>query len=1008
VTGISNGGVTITATSKTDDSIKATIKVYVLLNITSSQVTATYTYDATTDTLTILSGGTWPNFSEPGILDGTLASLIIANSVGEGEVTVSNLTVTGDTTINGGGKNSVVFSSCILNRIQINKVKTNDEQPVRVQIDETTEVQNDINVLATGTAGAIITSNSPVMKVYAGSDVQLTGTSVVNELEITGSDVEAAVAVPVTTLTVATTGTNASITTSSPVENTIISAAATLSATANLNNVTVNAATTLTTSGQVNNITATANVVYGGTGSVTNLDINTAGVAATLNGNVTAVNVTVTGASVSGTGSVELIKTNNSLTVGIDTTLQNTSASDIHVTNSTSTNSVAVPTSNVVTINSSTTTSSEVASVKTGGTVSASNAVAGYDAIRLGLYDQAEQTAIKSRYASLLAALTGPSTDSALACKTYLIGTATATPYIKKFEVAGDGTNYTDYTAVAVSGNGNIVINYNLINAEAYAPTYKYTYVIADSDDADILDEEVAVAAANFKNTANDANMSVAVKTVGTINSYKVAINDATQGKANATLQAIVSNKIVYSAQTDADLAAIIAANNGKDIEIVKGTNTVKVSIDAAADEPTYHIDCEQDIKDIQALLKLDGTALNDLASTLKLDANISLATGISNSNGWTTGALTLDLNGKKLSGSYDGSTNLIEDMFALSSAKIIVDDSSSAKDGSIEYTMSAVVVGDAFWIKGTSSTHGGITLKNGSIIVNNAGNDKHALPVIAASTYCDTVIEGGKITFNSSGTGLDGYGISVYREGSNLTVTGGTISGGYGAVTGNGTAGNGGTTITISGGTLIGSDSNKGAAIYHPQSGTLTISGGTLTGYNGIYAKAGTINISGGTITGTGAKNNPTPFSNGFNNTGDAIILDSMCNYANDMTLTISGGTVQATNATNPGYAIHTVDNRGVLYRGTYASYVNYTSGQFVKKDDSYYRANGAIAANTTWAIGTSGATWRAATSAEVTVITSLPIIAISNTPTFVGNLVVADGTTVTNAWSLAFNINN
>lgn len=117
VTGISNGGVTITATSKTDDSIKATIKVQVLLNITSSQVTATYTYDATTDTLTILSGGTWPNFSEPGILDGTLASLIIANSVGEGEVTVSNLTVTGDTTINGGGKNSVVFSSCILNRI---------------------------------------------------------------------------------------------------------------------------------------------------------------------------------------------------------------------------------------------------------------------------------------------------------------------------------------------------------------------------------------------------------------------------------------------------------------------------------------------------------------------------------------------------------------------------------------------------------------------------------------------------------------------------------------------------------------------------------------------------------------------------------------------------------------------------------------------------------------------------------------------------------------------------
>ncbi len=77
------------------------------------------------------------------------------------------------------------------------------------------------------------------------------------------------------------------------------------------------------------------------------------------------------------------------------------------------------------------------------------------------------------------------------------------------------------------------------------------------------------------------------------------------------------------------------------------------------------------------------------------------------------------------------------------------------------------------------------------------------------------------------------------------LTVNGGSITGYYYGISGNGTRHN--TAINVTGGTITGTN---GAGIYHPQEGTLTISGGTMTGKDtGIEVRSGTLNVTGGTF---------------------------------------------------------------------------------------------------------------------------------------------------------------
>ena len=98
---------------------------------------------------------------------------------------------------------------------------------------------------------------------------------------------------------------------------------------------------------------------------------------------------------------------------------------------------------------------------------------------------------------------------------------------------------------------------------------------------------------------------------------------------------------------------------------------------------------------------------------------------------------------------------------------------------------------------------------------------------------------------------------------------------------------------MTINGGEIASIEAT-GAGIYHPQDGTLTVTGGTITGATGIYFKGGDLAISGGTVKGTGAEADYVYSGNGFNATGDALVIENVAKdgYEAIGTVSITGGT--------------------------------------------------------------------------------------------------------------------
>lgn len=122
------------------------------------------------------------------------------------------------------------------------------------------------------------------------------------------------------------------------------------------------------------------------------------------------------------------------------------------------------------------------------------------------------------------------------------------------------------------------------------------------------------------------------------------------------------------------------------------------------------------------------------------------------------------------------------------------------------------------------------------------------------------------------------------------VTIKGGTIEGGYSAITGFGDP-NDNTTITINGGTLI---CPMDYAIYHPQPGKLTINeGATIFGGAGaICMKSGELEINGGTLTSKG-KGNTGNWGDGTGGLGNAAL--NFCKPYGDVKATIKGGTITA-----------------------------------------------------------------------------------------------------------------
>lgn len=151
-------------------------------------------------------------------------------------------------------------------------------------------------------------------------------------------------------------------------------------------------------------------------------------------------------------------------------------------------------------------------------------------------------------------------------------------------------------------------------------------------------------------------------------------------------------------------------------------------------------------------------------------------------------------------------------------------------------------------------------------------------------------VMESGHInTYLPNSVANGQFAIGAFGN-SKVTINGGTIEGGYSAITGFGDPKDN-TNITINGGTLI---CPMDYAIYHPQPGKLTINkGATIYGGAGaICMKSGELEINGGTLTSKG-KGNTGNWGDGTGGLGNAAL--NFCKPYGDVKATIKGGTITA-----------------------------------------------------------------------------------------------------------------
>lgn len=113
----------------------------------------------------------------------------------------------------------------------------------------------------------------------------------------------------------------------------------------------------------------------------------------------------------------------------------------------------------------------------------------------------------------------------------------------------------------------------------------------------------------------------------------------------------------------------------------------------------------------------------------------------------------------------------------------------------------------------------------------------------------------------------------------------------GNGDISGNGKWG---TDIQILNSEVISNPEAVAAGIYHPQKNSeLTIYNSTVSGYTGLAVKGGKVHVIGSTIEGKGEALNrdPKPSMSGFDDTGDAIYIET--NYGYDILLDIQGLTL-------------------------------------------------------------------------------------------------------------------
>ena len=301
--------------------------------------------------------------------------------------------------------------------------------------------------------------------------------------------------------------------------------------------------------------------------------------------------------------------------------------------------------------------------------------------------------------------------------------------------------------------------------------------------------------------------------------------------------------------------------------------------------------------------------------------------------NDVNTPTVSYEISDKKLTFDLNGKTVKANQFFALSNADLTFMDATATAEPVVDDNYNVTYDAGTFYGELSAMKGGSISIESGKYIdkkncLFNAYGDE-----AGASEVKSTVnVNGGYLESQEST-------VTARYKGATININGGVmVAKDNAVVAGNGSPGVGGTTINISGGTIIGHIQSAGyvaCGVYHPQSGELNISGGKIValGGAGIVMRGGRLNQTGGEVIASGDANLTGKVGDSRVVVGTTgIIFDRDANYydAQNATVAISGeakvsGTkaaVEVLNTNGVANAENAVEVKGGTFSGDVSDY--------------------------------------------------------------------------------------
>lgn len=360
---------------------------------------------------------------------------------------------------------------------------------------------------------------------------------------------------------------------------------------------------------------------------------------------------------------------------------------------------------------------------------------------------------------------------------------------------------------IRISNNKNVSATFNLDSN-----TYTYAATSADSEYEDLI-----------------LLQDYSKKDAGTQDFTKITINITNLTSPEDAKQILY----VYD-----DQDGIIQTNQ----PVVKGDSSIEKFFVAKVGDTYY-----------KTLADAVAAAKNDETVTLLKNAETTVELSFTNK------AITLDLNGKTVSGTFTDNFSVIE---AGEDASLTVQDTSVAGTGKI-----------------ASNKYGISARDGGALIVKSGTIESEYAPLSGNNTAGDMnfTVNGGTLTAK--------HGPAIYMPGQvNLSITDGVLNGGISLRMGQ---------VSISGGTInAATDGLDSPAAYYHYSGNawlpdaLYVFGGTYTSENTTYGNSLHLNITGGTF-------------NCANGQGSAVAIYDLGKVKQVMEITISDEAKLGTNST-------------------------------------------------------------------------------------------------------------